>query len=248
MPLTRRGFLGAVAASGPLLHFTYPLGASQDAAAQSAPPDEVRPGQSDLKIETGRDGMLYIPKGYKAGIPTPLVVAFHGAGGSGRSASYALPFADEFGFIVLAPDARQWTWDGILGDWGPDLTFIASALKQTVSRCSVDRNRLALAGFSDGASYALSMGIANGDVFGSIMAMSPGVMQPPDVNGKPRIFISHGTNDGTMPIGDTSRRFVPRLKTLGYDVTYREYEGRHTLPPEIARAAFEWFMRPEQPR
>ena len=26
-----------------------------------------------------------------------------------------------------------------------------------------------------------------------------------------------------MPIDDTSRKFVPRLKKLDYDVTYREY-------------------------
>ncbi len=63
------------------------------------------------------------------------------------------------------------------------------------------------------------------------MAFSPGVMQPIEVHGKPRIFISHGISDQVMPIDVTSRTFVPRLKKLGYDVTYREYEGRHGVPP-----------------
>jgi predicted esterase len=44
-----------------------------------------------------------------------------------------------------------------------------------------------------------------------------------------------------MPIDETSRKFVPRLKALNYDVTYREYDGRHTLPPEVLREVFEWF-------
>src|SRR5438552_788562 len=57
------------------------------------------------------------------------------------------------------------------------------------------------------------------------------------------IFIPHGTTDPVMPIDDTSRRFVPRLKTLGYDVTYREYDGRHTMSPPIVREAFEWFLK-----
>jgi hypothetical protein len=46
-----------------------------------------------------------------------------------------------------------------------------------------------------------------------------------------------------MPIGVTSRTFVPRLKKLGYDVTFREYEGRHGVPPAIVREGFEWFLR-----
>jgi hypothetical protein len=46
-----------------------------------------------------------------------------------------------------------------------------------------------------------------------------------------------------MPIDATSRRFLPKLKALDYDVTYREYEGRHALPPEILREAFEWFRK-----
>ena len=40
-----------------------------------------------------------------------------------------------------------------------------------------------------------------------------------------------------------SRQFVPRLQKLGYDVTYREYEGRHGATPEVVHEAFDWFVR-----
>ncbi len=73
--------------------------------------------------------------------------------------------------------------------------------------------------------------------------MSPGVMQPLAVRGKPRIFISHGTSDPVMPIDVTSRKFVPKLQSLGYDVTYREYDGRHSPAMSVVREAFEWFVR-----
>jgi phospholipase/carboxylesterase len=76
-----------------------------------------------------------------------------------------------------------------------------------------------------------------------VMAFSPGVMSPAQVRGKPQIFISHGISDRVMPIDDTSRIFVPRLKALGYDVTYREYEGGHAAPPAIVREGFDWFVR-----
>ena len=153
------------------------------------------------------------------------------------------PIADDLCIIILAPDSRdEATWDMLLHGYGEDVEFIGAALKQTYARCNVDRKRMAIAGHSDGASYALSLGIGTGDTFGKILAFSPGVMQPAEVHGKPKIFISHGLSDPVMPIDITSRTFVSRLKKLGYDVTFREYEGRHGVPPAVAREGFQWFI------
>jgi phospholipase/carboxylesterase len=41
----------------------------------------------------------------------------------------------------------------------------------------------------------------------------------------------------------SSRRFVPALRNLGYDVTYREYEGGHSVPEPVVREAFAWFAK-----
>jgi phospholipase/carboxylesterase len=230
--VSRRDFLGSVAGAAVL------AGARRARAAQ--PP---RFGENPLRLGSDRDGILYIPKGYKDGTPTPLVLMFHGAGGTGRGVSYTFEIADQLGVIVLAPDSRdEATWDMLVSGFGPDVEFIGAALKDTYARCSVDRKRMAVAGHSDGASYSLSLGIGTGETFGAIMAFSPGVMQPIEVHGKPRIFISHGISDQVMPIDVTSRTFVPRLKKLGYDVTYREYEGRHGVPPEVVREGFNWFV------
>ncbi|MBI3401055.1 MAG: phospholipase [Acidobacteria bacterium] len=249
MSITRRTFIGtgaagAIAALDPFARAVRAFARQEPLVL--TPPDKPRhdlvEGQNPLAIHNDRDGVIYIPKGYRRDVPMPLVVALHGAGGSGANAGFAFRQADEFGYIVLAPDSRDWTWDSILGH-GQDTEFLAAAFQSTIERCAVDRRRLALAGFSDGATHVMSFGIANGDVFGHLMAFSPGLMRPPGAKGKPRIFISHGTADQTMPIDVTSRRFVPRLKALGYDVTYREFEGKHTLPPDIAHDAYAWFMK-----
>jgi phospholipase/carboxylesterase len=214
------------------------LGSARTARAAEA----TRFGENPLKLGTDRDGLLYIPRGYKEGVPMPLVLMLHGAGSTGRAVSYTFEIADDLGIIVLAPDSRdQATWDMLLRGFGDDVEFIGAALKDTYARCAVDRKRMAIGGHSDGASYALSLGIGTGETFGHVMAFSPGVMQPVTVQGKPRIFISHGISDQVMPIDVTSRQFVPRLKKLGYDLTYREYEGRHGVPPEVVREGFEWF-------
>jgi predicted esterase len=234
MDMNRRAFLAGAAAAL--------SGLPAIAGAQST---EITPGQHDLRLgDADRDGLLYIPRGYKADNAAPLMVMLHGAGNTGRGVSYTFPLADEFGVVVLAPDSRdEATWDVLLTGYGPDVEFIGAALKHTFSRCNIDRKRTVLAGHSDGASYALSLGLGTGDTFGHIMAFSPGVMKPAEVHGKPRIFISHGLSDPIMPIDVTSRQFAPRLKNLGYDVTYREYEGRHGVTPAIVREAFEWFLK-----
>jgi phospholipase/carboxylesterase len=237
--ITRRVFLGAPIVFVARRRQGRVTGGPERSALQAA-----QPGRHNLKLENNRDGVLYVPAGYTVGTPMPLILMLHGAGGSGERMTYTFPLADEFGAIVLAPDSRdERSWDAALGGWGPDLEFLGRAVRRTSELCSIDRARMCVAGFSDGASYALSLGIGSGDVFSHVAAFSPGFMRPRDAQGKPRIFISHGTNDQVMPIDVTSRKFVPSLKALGYDVTYREYEGRHGVPLPIVREAFEWFLK-----
>jgi phospholipase/carboxylesterase len=233
--MNRRQFLAGTAAAATM---GFRAAAAQTSAA-------ITPGQHDLKLgDADRDGVFYIPRGYTPDKPAPLIVMLHGAGNTGRGVAYTFPLADEFGVVMLAPDSRdEATWDMLLTGYGPDVEFIGAALKRIRSLCSIDGKRIALAGHSDGASYSLSLGIGTGDTFGHVMAFSPGVMKPAEVHGKPRLFISHGLSDPIMPIDVTSRRFVPRLKGLGYDVTYREYEGRHGVTQAIVREAFEWFLK-----
>ncbi len=196
-----------------------------------------------LGIRSNRDGLLYVPSSYRVEEPAPLVVMLHGAGGNARQgADLMRQSAEATGFIVLAPDSRGRTWDIILGEYGPDVTFIDCALQHVFRRYAVDTQRLAVGGFSDGASYALSLGITNGDVFSHVIAFSPGFMAPAAQRGAPRIFISHGAADRVLPIDRCSRRIAPQLKRGGYDLRYREFEGGHTVPPEIARAAIEWLI------
>ena len=118
------------------------------------------------------------------------------------------------------------------------LHFLESGL---IGRAEVDPKRLAVGGFSDGASYALSLGLTNGDLFTHVLAFSPGFMAPGDSHGKPRLFLSHGTDDRVLPIDQCSRRVVPQVRRAGYDVTYREFDGPHTVPEEVAREAVDWF-------
>jgi predicted esterase len=196
-------------------------------------------------LEAG--GYLYVPAGYGAGRPAPLVLLLHGAGEDARDGLALLRGqADGAGLILLALSSRGPTWDLILGRgrYGHDVAAIDEALDHTFSSYAVDLGRVAVGGYSDGASYAISLGISNGDLFDHVLAFSPGFMAPAGRVGSPRFFVSHGTRDRWLPIDRTSRRLVPELEGAGYEVRYREFDGPHVVPPGIAQEAVDWFAGP----
>jgi phospholipase/carboxylesterase len=117
-------------------------------------------------------------------------------------------------------------------------------LEETFRRCTIDPERLAIGGFSDGASYALSLGVANGDLFTHILAFSPGFISFSQRQGEPRIFISHGTEDPVLPIQRCSRRILPILQKAGYAVAYHEFNGGHTVPLSVVQEALSWLGAP----
>jgi phospholipase/carboxylesterase len=195
-----------------------------------------------LGLATGRDGVLYVPE--TAGPAAPLLVFLHGATGTGRAHLRAvLAAVDRYGVILVAPDSRGPTWDLIVERrFGPDVAFLDRVLDAVVDRVDADTGRLAIGGVSDGASYALSIGLTNGDVLGTVLAFSPGFLVAPKPMGEPRIFVSHGRSDPILPIDVCSRSFVPSMREAGYAVNFREFEGGHTVPPPISDAAVRWWL------
>jgi predicted esterase len=186
--------------------------------------------------------VLLVPDDLPAG-PVPLLVALHGAGSSGRAALALVAGGPPPAAVVLAPDSRGRTWDALLGGFGPDVAFLDAALAHVFARAAIDPARVVLAGFSDGASYALGLGLANGDLARRVVALSPGFVPPVTPVGRPAVLVGHGTGDRVLPIDRCSRRVVPALRAAAYDVTYEEFDGGHVVPPELAGRALAWALR-----
>lgn len=215
-------------------------------ARPAAPTVAVEPGEHRLGLgaaTTRRDGILYVPRS-AVSHPLPLLVLLHGGGGRANYFRFTFPLAEEAGVAILALDSRDNTWDAIDSPYGPDVLFLDAALQHTFARVAIDPRRVALGGISDGASYALSLGMANGDLFTHLVAVSPGFIAPPSPPvGRPVIFVAHGTRDNVYSVEGTRRNIVPRLKDSGYDVTYREFDGPHSMLPPTAREVMEWLVR-----
>lgn len=209
------------------------------------PTDSLAPGMHQIELGDARNGRLFIPSTYQHDTPTTLIVLLHGANGTGEGIATAFqPLAEDAGVVLLAPDSRMRTWDLIIRDFGPDVEFIDEALAWAVERVNIDPNRLTIAGFSDGATYSLGLGLSNGDLFKRVIAFSPGFLFVRTQEGMPPIFITHGQNDPILPIATTSRTIVPALENAGYTVEYHEFPGGHVISQPLAEDALAWATTP----
>lgn len=203
----------------------------------NAPPS-LQPGTTSVRLATGRTGLLHVPPG----AATTLVVVLHGAGGTAEQGlSLLRAHADARGLVLLAPSSAGSTWDAITGDGARDTAALDAALRDVLAGLPLAAGRLAVAGFSDGASYALTLGLTNGDVLRRVVAFSPGFSAAREHHGRPELLVTHGLHDDVLPIDRTSRRVVPVLQRAGYHVDYREFDGGHVVPPDLAEQAADWL-------
>lgn len=198
----------------------------------------------------------YLPKGL-TGAPAPLLVAFYGAGGQASDvlASFRAD-ADRDGFVLLIPTTRGATWDMILDlqsrlgaemnvtpRYGKDLKALDEALADVFAKVAIDPARVGVMGFSNGATYALSVGTANPLLFHSVIAFSPGPAFLGKFDPTQRIFISHGENDEVLPYSYT-RGLVAKLRVKKALLMFASFKGGHMVPKEIRAKAMAFFKQP----
>ena len=205
--------------------------------------NSVAPGKPiSLGLDRERDAILYLPK--SANAPMPLLMFLHGATQSADDMAWYLEKApDEAGVAILAPNSRDTTWDAITDSFGPDIYFLNRALARVFEMVDVDPARLAIGGFSDGATYAIALGLINGDLFKRVLACSPGFLIDGVTQGKPSFFISHGTQDNILPIDRCGRQVAKDLQSRGYEVTFRDFQGRHEIPGDVMREGLRWVAK-----
>ena len=222
------------------------LGFPNDGRLSARPRTDVKTaatGQIKLGLDSERDAVLQIPKS-AASSPLPLLVMLHGATQSAEDMFWYLGSThEEAGVVVLAPNSRGTTWDAIRNTFADDVGYLNRALERTFEKVAIDPARVAVGGFSDGATYAISLGLINGDLFNSVVAFSPGFVISGEEHGKPRFFISHGSRDHILPIDRCGRRIAAELKKRGFEVNFREFDGNHEIPADVAREGLKFISK-----
>lgn len=240
------------------------LAAAAAPALAAGPALSAAPPATPVASAETRSGVLslaggayaYLPKG-RGGAPAPVLVALHGAGGQAADvlASFR-DLADANGVVLLIPQSAKGTWDMIedlksrLGvelnvqpRYGKDLKALDAALADLFAKVAVDPARVGIMGFSDGATYALSVGTANPQLFRQIVAFSPGPAFLGKSGAGQSVFISHGENDKVLPF-TTTRGHVAKLRVKKVPVAFERFDGGHEVPKAIKEKAFAFLRDP----
>lgn len=211
------------------------------------------PARTTLKIGESflaNSAVAYRPREPSNG-PFPLIVVLHGSSGYPPHFLQSLePEAKRRGAILLAPHSLGRTWDVLMNaaagrdPWtGRDTERLDQSLADLFSRAEIDRSRIVLLGFSDGASYALSLGPANPQLFSAVVAMSPGAaVMPGRAEPAQRMFVAHGRSDRILPFANTDRELVPALRQRGASVTFRPFAGDHAVDRMVLAEALEFAL------
>ncbi len=151
------------------------------------------PGSHTLEITVNgleRSYIVHVPATYRPRTPSPMVIMLHGGGGTARAAMWETGWtakAEKEGFLVVFPNAlardpsRQshfssnpqlWN-DGsdrfYPGQKAPDdVSFIAAMLDDLAAKFALDRRRIFLTGFSNGASMSFRVGVELSDRIAAI--------------------------------------------------------------------------------
>jgi predicted esterase len=252
-----------------LLALAANLAVPAAASSDNGPALTARPvaGASGLPIgaSTLPGGALAYRPPSASGVQLPLVVLFHGYGFSAEQFMTIMkPVADRWGFMLVAPKAEHVTWDmiyrGMNGQsrsrvisqpkprFGKDIATIDTALRTMFATAPVDPKHVVLLGFSDGATYALSVGLANPQLFTTVISLSPGfVVFPDEVSKGQKVFVAHGTKDERLEFSNTRDSIVGPMQKAGMQVRFRSFDGPHVINRDALREALAFALDREPP-
>lgn len=112
-----------------------------------------------------------------------------------------------------------------------------------------DEHQIYIAGFSQGAIMAYSLGLSEPQKFKGVAAMSGRILEEtkPKIASKEKLagvnmFISHGTMDNVLKVG-FARESKAFLNGLNINPTYKEYPEGHTISQEMLMDLVNWLSK-----
>ena len=194
------------------------------------------PGAHSLTLRVGelnRHYIVHVPLN-GGGSPLPVVIMFHGGGGTGRWAMQESGWphkADQESFLAVFPDATSpdpttpsrlgtngQTWNDGSGRFHagrkniPDVAFVNAMIDDLSARFNVNRRRVYATGFSNGASMAFRVGV---ELSARIAAIAPVAgalwVKPPKLDRPVSLYYITGDADPLNPFAGG----VPEFATGG---------------------------------
>jgi len=215
-------------------------GCGDDDRAPTGP--QLGEGDSLGELVSGgfhRAYVLHVPPGYDPTQPAPLVILFHGFGGSGlgfKSFTRLTEFTDPRGWVAVFPDGVTGSWaagcDCTTADTAgvDDVGFIRDLIGALSQQMAIDQDRVYAGGFSQGALMVHHLACELADRVAA--TASVGATMTPEVADRcaparpmPLVFVQ-GTADPTFPFNG-----VPDL-LLSFEASVDTWVGLNACDPD----------------
>jgi predicted esterase len=178
----------------------------------------------------------YVPKSYDPSKPATLAIFLHGGVNSpqrkrgARQWTVWKEMADAKGWIAASPSATdQNVW------WKPEgEEHVLETIRYLAARHAIDRNRVIVSGFSDGASGAYFLGMVRTDLWAASIPWNGAVGVVVNPNGGNTPFYTsncrtlawratHGGKDQLYPSA-SQKPVIDAMKAAGVPVEWKDFE------------------------
>jgi phospholipase/carboxylesterase len=200
----------------------------------------------------------FLPTSYEPNYAYPLLVFFHGQGGSEEQILELAPRVSRRNFICISlrgphrAAARGtsrvgYAWDADNPTDALTEDYVFRAIEQTRRTYHVHSERIYLAGFCEGAAPAYRVALAHPDRFGGLVALNGAMPRPNgplfrfDAIRRFPVFIGHGIANVCVPFS-TARRDFFALYTAGANAEMRSYLTTHRLHADMLRDVNRWII------
>jgi phospholipase/carboxylesterase len=199
----------------------------------------------------------FLPTGYEPNYAYPLLVFFHGHGGSEEQILRLAPRLSRRNFICIGLRGLQevaradgrigYVWsaanehDSVLED------YVFRAVEQTRRQYHVHSERIYLAGFCEGATLAYRLGLLYPERFAGVISLNGCIprqggplLRLPEVR-QLRVLIGHGIANAFVPL-TMAQADCRLLYSAGLSVRMHTYPATHKLHPDMLRDVNRWII------
>ena len=236
------------------LSFLYGHAGAAENAEDQAAFKNVSAGTHAFEVSVDgakRRYVIHVPRSYNPVRKWPVVVVFHGGGGTARSAMRDgwTESADEESFLAVFPEGTSphpsrpgrfldnpQTWNDGSGRFNvgaakrnvDDVGFVRVLLADLAARFAVDHQRIFVTGFSNGASMSFKIGRELSDRVAAIapVAGADWAVDPPELGRPISLLYLTGTAEPLNPIGGGAVKIGQ--KTFGTKPPMRDMIQRWT--------------------
>jgi phospholipase/carboxylesterase len=202
----------------------------------------------------------FVPTGYEPNYAYPLIVFFHGHGGSDEQAIRLAPRISRRNYIFMSirgPETLETRDDDGLHAYGwgsveqeaANEDYALKAIAQTCRKYHIHTERVYLAGINDGARIAYKLALKSPEKFAGLIAINAQFPRPeegPLFHGEKiqhmRMLLAHGAANEAIPLEQARRDFLA-LYGAGVDVTLNTYPATTAIHPNMLLDINRWMVR-----